>query len=545
MLVFSITCSIIHFRDLDNYSSVAIFKTTPREKLMTKKKILGLAVAAALSVGVVAQSAQAANIAPSGVGEIVYVPYFSTKDGKESYVRLVNNGFDTLIVKFKVREGTESVDARDFHVFLSPRDVWTAKISTDANGGVRLSTFDTSCTVPDKVRGWQDDGNGGWSINIPAVGNTGSSEGYIVAQVMGTSESTVFSPFDNDDDVASLAKHITKTDANGNSFVSPRDYFALSTPFELNTTDLSLKNPDILNGLRAQFTEPTNALSAAAAIVNPVNATLTDLPVTALANVFNPGPTGVDGTSDYNDPIGHSDFPNDNIQSVAGAFPDVDGAQDVATIFDDDAATLTALAATGIPVSAALMHSSVMNNLDTTGSNSWVITFPTKKNHLSSPCSAPFPADCTPDITSIQHTVHDKGEVSYVTNEEESEFTTPDTNQICFSGPDLAQQCPLDSNPNSISLPTEVNVISMGDNGNPLRSDLETNISSAFLGNIVYGWMQMRFTDAVSITGTEVNSGASTSLYGLPVIGFAYTEYNIGGITTMSQAHTYTSPLTK
>ena len=454
----------------------------------------------------------------------------------------MNNGFDTLIVKLKVRDGVQSVDARDFYIFLSPRDIWTGKVYNDGNG-LRLFTTDTSCTVPSKrsVTGaeqWNLDkdgaGNGvGWSIDIPQVDGRLASEGYIVAQVAGTSETAVYNPFDLEWDTNSMVKH------SGNN---PRNCPEVSTAFDfIKGSNLQLANPEKFDILRSQFTEPTNALSAAAAIVNPLNATLTDLPVTVVANVYNPGPLGIDNTSDYAEP-NRAAKPNDTIDIVAGDFPDeLDVAPATATIFNDGTAVATTLA---LPiaeqvVSAALMHSSVMNNLDTTGATSWVVTFPTKKHHFGSPCSAPFPADCSPDITSLQHVVRDSGAISYVTNEEESEFINPTLNEFCFSGVDLfdPNRCPIKPNDGSLSLPHEVNVVTFK-GGNPLKSALATDVSASYLGDIVYGWMQMRFTDAVTI------SDGITTLYGLPVIGFGYTEYALGGVATMSQAHTYSSPMT-
>jgi hypothetical protein len=507
---------------------------------MKKKKILGLAVAAVLGMAATAQTASAANLANDGVGEIAYIPYYSTLDGKQSYVRLVNNGFDTLIVKLKIRDGVQSVDARDFYIFLSPRDVWTARVFNDG-AGLRLATTDTSCTVPSKrnVGGgeqWRLDkdaaGNGiGWSINIPNVDGRLASEGYIVAQVAGTSGTAAFNPFDEVFDTNTMVKHI------GND---PRNCPEVSTAFDfIKGSNLELANPDKFDILRSQFTEPTNALSAAAAIVNPINATLTDLPVTVVANVYNPGATGVDNTSDYAE-ANRAAKPNDTIDIVAGDFPDeLDVTPAIATIFDDSSAVAITLA---LPiaeqvVSAALMHSSVMNNLDTTGAGSWVVTFPTKKHHFGAPCSAPFPADCQPNITPLQHVVRDAGAVSYVTNEEESEFINPVLNEFCFSGVDLfdPDRCPVKGGDGQVSLPNEVNVVTFK-GGNPLKSALVTDIPAQYLGDIVYGWMQMRFTDAQTITD------GVTTLYGLPVIGFGYTEYALGGVATMSQAHSYTSP---
>lgn len=487
---------------------------------MRNNKLLGLAVAAALSIGVASQSAQAANIATDGIGEIAYIPYYTTTGGKVTYVRLVNHSFNTLAVKLKVREGTNSRDARDFHIFLSPRDVWVGSVSEDTNGP-KISTFDTSCTVPSKDRGWNDEGNGLYSVGIPAIGSTGSTEGYIVAQVMGASDGrlpTQGSGFD----AVSLMQH--------NNQATPADCHGVSATFDLNS-NLTLRDPLGLLSLKSQFTAPTNSLSAAAAIINPANSTLTDIPVTVLANVIN--------RTGFEDADEGDIASNDTITAVASDRPDeTDTDPTIAGIYNSSDFTTTSLDFGDglLATSAALMQASVNNYIDSTGGNSWIITFPTKKFHDSGVCSAPFPSDCRPDITSIQHTVRDQGALSYVTNEEESEFTTPNSDQICFSGPDFAENCSTTTT-NSISLPTEVNIVTMG-SGNALNSGLTTNISTEFLGGITLGWMQMRFTDARSITA------GTTTLHGLPVIGFSYTEYPIGGVTgTMTQNHTYTTPL--
>lgn len=525
---------------------------------MTKKKILGLAVAAALSLTAVTQTAQAVNIANDGVGELAYIPYYSTKDGRSTYVRLINNGFDTLIVKLKIREGVASQDLRDFYIFLSPRDVWTGNISTNAGGNIRIHTYDTSCTAPSKVDTsgnhiWTAAAEGGWEINIPAGDVGAADEGYIVAHVAGTSETSVFDPFDETPDTNTMVKHV------GND---PRNCAENNTAFEFIEGTRQLNAPDKFDILRSQFTEPTNALSAQAAFINPTKATLTPIPVTILANVYNPGINGADGTSGYEE-SSRSDRPNDVIDIVSLDSPNEKTVSpSSATIFDDATATATQfdLNTGASSLTAALMHSSVMNNIDTTGGSSWIVTFPTKKHQTgnTAPCSDPFVdiggSSCgviigdiseTSANDTLQHTVHDKGNISYITNEEESEFATARVNgvQNCFSGSDVTDKnssaCPIDgvATPTTITLPNEVNVITFK-GGNPLSSALTTDIPAQYLGNIVYGWMQMRFMESKLDTDTS-------TLYGAPAIGFGYTEYSASGISTMGQKHSYTSPTRK
>ncbi len=508
---------------------------------MTKKNKLGLAVAAALSIGAMTQSVQAANIAANGIGEVAYVPYYTAGPGKTTYVRLTNNSFDTIAVKLKFREGVESQDMLDFHLFLSPRDVWVGQIGT-VDGQVVVTTADTSCTVPSKGAGfglWAHNGGTSYSAAVPnLLSGAAPTEGYIVAQVMGASDGRLPTQ-------GSLFDAVSYMQHNGQPAPSSCD--GVSGAFELveGSPDQFRDLPG-LQSLKSQFTSATNSLSVAAAFVNASNATLVDMPVTVIANAMGARRLLGDG---YADDLarGVDIVSNDTIGNAGDDKPDArDAKPAVATIFDDGSALAGSYLAGAYgtdAISLALMKSSVSNYIDVTGSNSWVVTFPTKKFHKAGPnCAAPFPAGCEPTITAIQHSVHPAGVASYVTNEEESEASTPPTgHQICFSGPRFAEcQAAQVINPGAVSLPHEVNVVAMG-SGNALASALVTTIDVDKLGGLVgSGWMQMRFTNAPALQG----AAGDPALYGLPVIGFGYTEYPLAGLTgVMTQEHVYTSPL--
>jgi hypothetical protein len=111
----------------------------------------------------------------TGVGHILYVPYFSTQEGNVTAVNVVNT--DTVngkVLKVRFRGASNSDDVYDFQVFLSPGDVWTAGISQGSDGRSRLDTADKSCTLPASV-------NGAFiaSRTPSAGGNAETREGYI------------------------------------------------------------------------------------------------------------------------------------------------------------------------------------------------------------------------------------------------------------------------------------------------------------------------------------------------------------------------------
>jgi hypothetical protein len=112
---------------------------------------------------------------PAGVGQILYVPYFSTQEGNVTAVNIVNT--DTVngkVLKVRIRGASNSDDVYDFQVFLSPGDVWTAGISKGADGRSQLATTDKSCTLPASVNGSFITGR------LPAAGGADETrEGYV------------------------------------------------------------------------------------------------------------------------------------------------------------------------------------------------------------------------------------------------------------------------------------------------------------------------------------------------------------------------------
>ncbi|MGB7421844.1 MAG: cell surface protein [Comamonas sp.] len=112
-------------------------------------------------------------LAPSGIGHILVVPYFSTQDGNVSLLNIVNT--DTVngkAVKLRYRGAANSDDVYDITLLLSPGDVWSANVSQE--GGVStLTTNDNSCTLPANV-------NAAFSAGrVKGGDNAQTLEGYI------------------------------------------------------------------------------------------------------------------------------------------------------------------------------------------------------------------------------------------------------------------------------------------------------------------------------------------------------------------------------
>ncbi|AUN95749.1 hypothetical protein [Pseudazoarcus pumilus] len=116
-----------------------------------KKNLLALSVAAALGTGASVAMAQS-SIEQIGTGNALVVPYYTVQNGNATLINIVNT--DTVngkAVKVRFRGASRSDDVFDFQVFLSPYDMWTANVSVGPDGIARLTTTDTSCTLPADV----------------------------------------------------------------------------------------------------------------------------------------------------------------------------------------------------------------------------------------------------------------------------------------------------------------------------------------------------------------------------------------------------------
>lgn len=107
---------------------------------------LGLAAAVALP-------AQAMYINPQGTGEVLLFPYYTVNSSQSTLLTLVNTTNAAKVFKVKFREGFNSRDVLDFHLFIGPNDSWTATVfALQPGDGASIMTRDESCTAPDKAQ---------------------------------------------------------------------------------------------------------------------------------------------------------------------------------------------------------------------------------------------------------------------------------------------------------------------------------------------------------------------------------------------------------
>lgn len=89
------------------------------------------------------------SINAGAVGHILVQPYYTVQGTRNTLMNIINT--DTKngkAVKVRFRGARNSDDVFDFYVFLSPGDVWRARVWKNAKDEVRLDIPDTSCTLP-------------------------------------------------------------------------------------------------------------------------------------------------------------------------------------------------------------------------------------------------------------------------------------------------------------------------------------------------------------------------------------------------------------
>jgi len=136
---------------------------------------VGLAAAVAtVAASTVAQTVVGPESAVSRTetGDLAIIPYYTVLDGTNTGMHIINTTNSTQVVKVRLRRGTDSKDALDFNLVMSPRDEWTANIGPGASDSspVLVTTNDTTCTVPAFPEG---------GAPMPPTYADGATEGYV------------------------------------------------------------------------------------------------------------------------------------------------------------------------------------------------------------------------------------------------------------------------------------------------------------------------------------------------------------------------------
>jgi hypothetical protein len=150
--------------------------------------LLNAVVACAL---VACGCAGAVSLNPRGVGQVLIYPYYTVNSNQDTLITVGNASDTGKVVKVQFNEGMNGRIVLDFNLFLSPRDVWTARVSELGTAdGAGLFSSDRSCTWPVLGSGerFKTTGYDGGSL-VPADGGpTGpgrTREGFITLFALG------------------------------------------------------------------------------------------------------------------------------------------------------------------------------------------------------------------------------------------------------------------------------------------------------------------------------------------------------------------------
>jgi hypothetical protein len=315
---------------------------------MARTSCVVLAMIAAL---LHATASGAVSLNPRGLGEVLVYPYYTVQKNQDTLVSIGNSTQWSKVVAVVVREGMNGRPVLYFTLYLSPHDVWTARISaTGEDGGAFLVTQDASCTSPALALG----GTPFWSETYagpaypPDGGPTGierTREGMI--EFIELARVAPFSALDQ-----TIVHGQTGTPGEGVPDCDPQVFV------ESGYSDLIV---------------PDGGLFGSASIVNVGEGTFFAYNADALVDFSDMVLPG----EDYMPPR-----PPDEYMTMANSADSPAGGAS-ATLVDDDGRMLALRYTSGIDaVSAVFMADAVYNEVLTAAglgaSTDWILTFPTR-----------------------------------------------------------------------------------------------------------------------------------------------------------------------
>ena len=427
--------------------------------------------------------AHAVALNPKGLGQVLIYPYYTVNKNQDTLVTIVNTSDLGKVIQVDIHEGYNGRMIYNFNLFLSPHDVWTARISQDGNseGGARIFTADKSCAYPALpsdgllLREFAYAGGSAWPADEGPTSVTRTREGQI--QMFELGEIMPDSP---------LAAAIVHVQGNG-----PNTGASACTPAAIG------------NNAVQHLTPPRGGLFGTASIINVGEGTFFAYNADALADfsqlvLFSGSASPLD------------------LLAVANSSPD---GRANASLWSSAGEMMTLNYANGIDAVSAVYTADAISNdylVDASlGANTdWIVTFPTKRFYTD---PARLAGSVLPPFTELFHAPGVSNVAFGFRAYDREEGTTIDSCDFgCGTLPPK-------------TLPYEVNALTFSDPtaqqaSGVLGSALTTRVAS--YGNS--GWAQLDLNpegESHLLTAGSTSSGASVVLKGLPVTGFMV--YNV------------------
>ena len=455
---------------------------------MKRNSLTTAVVAGIAGVAGFAGLANAVDLNPDGLGQVLIYPYYTVNKSQATLFSVVNTDpVNGKAVKVRFLEGYNSREVLDFNLYLSPNDVWTATVtqSGDETSAAQVATTDNSCTDPSVLD------------NGPILFRTAAFDGSSVI------------PGDDGPQTADRTREgyielISMGDIPPGTTLAGLITHVDSVPPGCGSVSDAVASADVV--------APTGGLFGEADIVNVGEGTLFAYTADAIDGfsaipLYSPSSNLLPSLQSANSA--------DAVNGVARAF-----------VFTNGGQLVTADYAAGVDaVSAVYMSDAIYNTYivsPSLGANTdWIVTFPTKRFYVD---DALYPG--APRQPFVEAFAGGQSNVVVVPSIYDREENTTQV-QGDFSPP-------ISSQPNS--LPFEVNVISFlaetgaGDPSGVLGSFLRPNI----VPFAQYGWLKLDLTSGDNghqLPGGVTPAGADVTFNGLPTTG--YMAWNV--INTQAQ----------
>jgi len=461
---------------------------------MKRNSLTTAVVAGIAGVAGFAGLANAVDLNPDGLGQVLIYPYYTVNKSQDTLLSVVNTTSVGKAVKVRFLEGYNSREVLDFNLFLSPFDVWTASVSqVSDDGGAQVNTVDKSCID-----------------FIPSFPYPFSSAAYTggVAGPGGASYAKDSGPQTIDRTREGYVEMIEMGDIIAPSALDDATTHVQDGTYDGGTPDCGAPVGDDV-ATDADLTNPTGGLFGSGSIVNVGEGTF-----------FAYNADAIEGFTEaklYTTPSSlQPTLQNASTPSV------VDSGVARSFVFTDGGRLLTVDYPRGEDaVSAVFMADSIYNEyfIDPAlgGTSDWVVTFPTKRFYvdkglypsaITSPFAEPFAGGVSRVELSMSTWDHEEG----------SSETVPPR---CPSPPDdtCFLQAPY--------LPYEVNVITFVNQSVPASAVFGSKLYKSIAPFGLGGWARIAMAAGDSgahVLGGGVTSAASGSaavtLPGLPATGF-------------------------
>lgn len=473
---------------------------------LTTALLAGLAGAAGL-----ASTAQAVNLNPDGLGQVLIYPYYTVNKNQQTVVSVVNTTNRVKAVKVRFLEGRNSKEVLDFNLYLSPFDVWTGAVyGTGATGPGNLVTNDKSCTVPANVnrpfRNYQ---------------YTGSNRDHptSAAAVFGSLERT------REGHVEMIEMGLLQTGTASTQLAEEATHNAAGVPVNCTALVNAWTPPSggwVLNGA-ANIDLPSGGLFGAGTVVDVAAGTESAYAADAIEGFYSnaTAPGALHAAPGSTDP----DLRDaDNGAGVATAF-----------VFSNNGAAVlqesyTVPATVPNAVSTVFMHDAIYNEYNTEAglgaASEWVVTFPTKRYYVDVTTAAavvlPFTDPFRDNASSC-----DVITISYYDREERVPGTTPGVVDVSPPPPDPEVLLP--------ALCFEAQVLSFNQSqvaggtgaSSVLGSTYATNLNTVNTAGQTFenGWARVEFDDFTTAAEENFLPAVNRTYIGLPVTGFWASKF--------------------